>query len=112
MAILPTTFKNCKKYSLIWIDDSKHNLEVPQQLQSIIDHIRIFDSIEECEQIIRLLDEEHFILIANRLDSEEIITGIHDLAQLFSIYIFDVNQIEQQQQWIKNYSKVSTIFSD
>jgi hypothetical protein len=102
------TSKSRKKFSLLLIGISKENLEIPQQLRSIVDHIRIFDNVEDCEQILQLLDEDRFILVTNGQCGRDIVPCIHDLSQVCSIYIFDVDQIDHQQ-WINDYSKVSII---
>ncbi|CAF3594968.1 unnamed protein product [Rotaria socialis] len=112
MPMLSTSDETRNMFSLFWLDESKNHVEIiSQPLQSFISNIRIFDDIEECQRIIRLLDEERFIFVANNQYAHDIVPSIHDLDQLFSIYIFDVNQVESQS-WIKDYSKIRAMISE
>jgi len=108
MSTFPLTDKSHNKFSLAWINDSIEHLEIPNQLQSIINHIRILNDVEKCEQIIWLLNEARFILVNNSEYGRNIIPRIHDLIQVSSIYIFDVGQVEHQQS-IKDYYHASLL---
>lgn len=97
-------------FSLLWIKDEvsktekSHNNE--QKLRTIINHLKIFDSTDECHQYIQSRSkEDRFLLIINDRFDRELISTIHDNYQVSSIYIYCSNE-NKIKQWSKGFSKV------
>ena len=84
--------------STIWLRRSR-NETCRQQFN------RIFDQLEECENYIKKAVDSRLILIVNSELCRELISCIHDLLQISSIYIYGTTTAEDKQ-WSKNYPKV------
>jgi hypothetical protein len=98
-------------FCLIWLDLSRNNihenLDIQLQLRSIINYLKLFEDIDDCEQYIRSLSkDDRIILLVNEKLASEIISRIHELRQIISIYIYS-NDTQEDHQWINQYKKVS-----
>lgn len=105
--------KNLEALTLICLD--KHFDDNDKQLRAIIDYISCFHRVDQCEEyIVNLPKNNLVILIVSSEHFTEIISHIHDLAQLLAIYVFQDNQSKKSRQdnvdkhWTKRYSKVKT----
>jgi hypothetical protein len=109
---LLSTFKdnNFHIYYLICLDSSSNTHQYNHAQKSLgffIDHFEIFNESDPCEQYIQSTsDDLRIILILNENLGEQLIPRIHQLRQIYSIYIFSIN-IEYHQNWTKQYKKVS-----
>jgi hypothetical protein len=97
-------------FCLICLDLSNNiheNLDIQLQLRSIINYLKLFEDIDDCEQYIRSLSkDDRIILLVNEKLASEIISRIHELRQIISIYIYS-NDTQEDNQWINQYKKVS-----
>ena len=105
-----TTDENLESLSLIWldavVDNSKENLEVQKQLRSIINYLKTFQDVTECENHIRSVpDGDRMLFIVSGSLGREIVPRIHKLRQILSIYIFCFDRTEHAK-WSRNYTKV------
>jgi hypothetical protein len=91
---------NLEMYNFIWFDiPIKENVNI----QKLFPHLKIFEDLNQCEKYIRSLSVyDRVVLIAN---NQELITRIHELPQLYLIYIYSKNK-KRNEQWIKQFSKV------
>jgi hypothetical protein len=105
--------ENPEIFCLIWLDlptnNNQENLEIQQQFRSIINHLKIFQDIDECEQYIRsLTKDDRIVFVSHEKFASEIINHIHELRQITSIYIYST-EIEKDYEWINQYKKVRLI---
>jgi len=108
--------ENLEIFSLIWLDNtinkSQKNISIQQQFRTIINFIKIFQNQDNCEEYIRQMSkDECIIFIVNDQLGETIIPYIHDLQQIFSIYIYSLNK-NIDQQWINQFKKIKSICTD
>jgi hypothetical protein len=94
-------------FSLIWLDLSKNNihenLDIQLQLRTIINYLKLFEDIDDCEQYIRSSSkDDRIIIFVNEKLALDITSRIHDLRQITSIYIYSADT-EDDNQWINQY---------
>jgi len=109
-ALLSTLGENLEIFSLIWLDLSRNNIQensdIQQQLRSIINYLKLFEDIDDCEQYIRSLSkDDRIVMVVNEKFALEITTRVHELRQITSIYIYS-KDITDDYQWINQYKKV------
>jgi hypothetical protein len=98
--------ENLEIFYLIWFGNSI-NIEIQQQLRTIINYLIIFEDEQQCLQYIHSLSkDDRVILIVNGKFSQKFVPQIVHLQQITSIYILakDKKPIEQ---WAKNFKKVN-----
>lgn len=104
---LPT---NLEAFACLWLDSNvkktEDNRQTEKALRQIINHLRIFDNVHECEKLIRQTKHEKVILIVSGQLAREIIPRTHGLVQLVACYIYCFNASDHEE-WAKDYSKVS-----
>jgi len=101
--------KNFETYLLVWLDasiNSEENLAAQEKLRLSINYLQSFDQLCECEIYIQSVpSEDRIVLIVSGDFGRQLIPKIHDLQQVFSIYIYCGNK-EFHQQWSEQYDKV------
>jgi hypothetical protein len=111
MATIPTIEDNdLETIYLIWLDasinKSKENLDAQQHIQSIINHLKIFENIQDCEEYIhKTSKDDRIFFIVNGQLGKEIVPRIHHYRQIFSIYVYCMNK-KLNEEWAKNFAKV------
>ncbi len=113
--------KHLEFASLVWLDKDVHEQQkeqvsttnnattIPtrQQLRSIINYLKVFDQLDACENYIQNVDtQERIVLIASGSYCKEILPRIHCLKQLYSAYIYCMNE-QEHENWTKQFPKVS-----
>ncbi|CAF1067051.1 unnamed protein product [Rotaria sordida] len=100
---------NFNIYSLVWLDsrlDIDEYIHIQESLGLFIDHFQIFNESDPCEEYIKLTSVDvQIILIANGNLGEQLILRIHQLQQIFAIYVYCMN-IESHENWTKQYKKI------
>lgn len=101
---------NLEVFYLVWLDTfinkSKENLDSQQQIQSIINDIRIFENIEDCEKYFHEISKDDRIcFIVNGRLGQEIVPRIHHYQQIFSMYVYCMDK-KTNEEWAKNFPKV------
>jgi response regulator RpfG family c-di-GMP phosphodiesterase len=107
----PITDNNREPFVLIWLDDSvnekKENIATQEKLRTSINNLKTFRNSKECEQYIQSLsDQERIVLIVSGRLGQEIVPQIHQLQQIFLIYIFCMNKFDNEK-WSKHFPKVN-----
>jgi hypothetical protein len=105
--------ENLEIFCLIWLDLSINNIhentDIQQSCRSIINHLKIFEDIDECEQYIQSLSkDDRIVFVGNEKLAVEITPRIHELPQITSIYIYSTDS-EKDSEWINQYKKVRLI---
>ena len=105
-------------FSLIWLDASAniHGVRnAEQQLRSIINNLRKFQNVEECQKYIEdSSDSDRFVLVVSGQFGQQIVRCIHPFRQVVSIYVYCMN-MEAHEKWALKFRKVSSsqrMFSD
>jgi hypothetical protein len=99
---------------LIWLDASANvspeNITTQKQLSSIIHHFKIFQNTQDCEEYIRkkTKDDRIFFIVSGRL-GQEIVPRIHQLRQIFSIYVYCQDK-QRNEEWASKFTKVILSF--
>ncbi|CAF0821311.1 unnamed protein product [Rotaria sordida] len=105
--------ENLDIYTIIWLDNknkkkSQKNISI-QQLRTIINHLKIFEDENDCEEYIKQMSQDEYIIfITDDQIGEKFISRIHHLQQIFSIYIYSSNN-NIDQPWINQYNKIKSI---
>jgi hypothetical protein len=113
-SLLLTSGENLEIFSLIWLDylstnDTNENIDIRQQLRSIINYLKIFEDINDCEEYIRSLSKDNrIVLLINEKFALEMTTRIHELRQVISIYIYSTDN-DKDYEWSQQYKKVRVI---
>ena len=102
---------NFEPFTLICLDDDFNDND--QDLRSVIDYVCCFDDLEECEQfILNNKKNDQLFFIVSSQHATNIISHIHDLTHIISIYILQQNISKNNRKdiiddrWTKRYSKV------
>ncbi|CAF3251627.1 unnamed protein product, partial [Rotaria sp. Silwood2] len=100
-------------FSLLWMRGEINKNEINQnnehKLRAIINYLKIFEKIDQCQQYIQSMPkEDRSILIVNDKFSRELVENIHNFCQVSSIYVYCSNE-KKHKQWSKNFSKIRAI---
>jgi len=101
---------NLETFSLIWLDDNTNNNKedenIEQDLRNVINHLTKFENEQACQQYIEERSEDdRLILIVNDLFGHTLVPRIHQLRQVYSIYIHYKNTLVNEE-WISKFTKV------
>ncbi|CAF3973040.1 unnamed protein product, partial [Rotaria sp. Silwood1] len=76
---------NLESFTCLWLDQNvnltQDNLQTQKELRQVINHLRTFDNIDECEQYIRNITKEKVVLIVSGSLGRQIVSRLHDLPQ-------------------------------
>jgi hypothetical protein len=102
--------ENLEIFSLIWLDNTLQKspkiISIQKQFRTIINYLKTYENENDCEEYIKQLSKnEYVIFIVNDQLGEKIIPKIHNLTQIFSIYIYSLNK-NTDQSWINQFNKV------
>ncbi|CAF1099350.1 unnamed protein product [Adineta steineri] len=107
--------KSLEIFSLIWLDanvDVKDTRDTEVKLRSIINHIKKFQDIKQCQQYIEQTSQkDRLILIVNGRLGQEIVPYIHQLRQVISIYVYCMDRTSNQQ-WAFKFTKIKPVVVD
>jgi hypothetical protein len=105
---------NLETYTLLWLDgdiNKKDNVHTQGQLKRVINQFKAFDNVGECENYIEVKNDQKIILIISGGLGRQLVPKLHSLQQIVAIYIYCMNK-EVNEQWSKNYGKVSNYNSN
>ncbi|CAF3678604.1 unnamed protein product [Rotaria socialis] len=106
---------NLESFTCLWLDRSvnstEDNIQTQKELREVINYLRTFDDLNQCEQYIRQITKEKVVLIVSGSLSREIVPRIHDLQQLSACYVFCLD-LAPNEYWDKKYSKVNGVFAN
>lgn len=106
--------ENLETSSLLWLRTNWHSMDdhnaIQQKLRSVINHLLVFESEQECQQYIEMAIKESIILIVDAGIESSFIPNVHDLSQLVTIYIYDAKK-ETNQLSLQKFKKVLSYFS-
>lgn len=105
-----------QNYFLVWlelnIDESNDDYcSLLVHLRRIINTIYIFNDINKCVQFLaKTVNEKAFIIVSDSI-GQYVVSQIHQMSQLDSVYIFCRNK-SVDEEWTKDWSKVKGVFGD
>ncbi|CAF1216028.1 unnamed protein product [Rotaria sp. Silwood1] len=117
MATIPTLQENnLESIYLIWldavVDQSQENIDAQQQIRSIINHLKTFQNIQDCEKYINQISkDDRILLIVSGQLGQEIVPRIHYNRQIFSIYVYCMNKVKNEE-WAKHFPKIKGIITE
>ncbi|CAF1396320.1 unnamed protein product [Adineta steineri] len=102
-------------FSLIWLDENvnvKETRGTEQKLRSIINHIKKFQDVKQCQQYIeqRSKKDRIVMIVSGRL-GREIVPSIYKLRQIISIYVYCMDK-KSNEQWAYKFAKVKSVVVD
>ena len=108
--------RSVQNFLLIWInaniDDSTDECQnTLAQLQSVVNDVHVFAKQDEAIDFLTEVDEMKAFLIADDTIGQQIVSLIHDIPQLDSIFIFAKKQI-QHESWTKKWVKINGVCTD
>jgi tetratricopeptide (TPR) repeat protein len=103
-------------FLLIWVDESiDKSTEACQntlaQLRSVVNNVNIFTKLDEAVDFLTEVHEMKALLILGGTLGQHIMSLIHDIPQLDSVYIFHDNK-PGHDQWIKEWVKVKGVHTE
>jgi len=107
--------RNLESYTLLWCQDNvEQTKEIQLKLRHSINHLKIFQTINECCQYIEnnitgtlLGEDEKIILIVSIEYINELMLHVHELKQIIAVYIFSPIDKEEKKILQNKFSKVS-----
>ena len=96
-------------FCLIWLDDNmdaKDNRHTEQQLRAIINRLKKFQDVKQCQKYIeeRSQNERIVMIVSGRL-GREIVPSVHNHRPVISIYVYCMDK-EGNKEWTDKYAKV------
>ena len=104
-----------QNFLIVWLDSTidEFNVECRNavtQLRRVANAIRLFTDANQCiDYVTEILNERVFMIISGA-DEHFLVSCVHDIGQLDSIYIFCSNKFEHEP-WTKEWSKVKGVFT-
>ncbi|CAF1020693.1 unnamed protein product [Adineta steineri] len=107
--------KSLEIFSIIWLDanvDVKGARNTEVKLRSIINHIKKFQDVKQCQQYIKQASQKDrlVIIVSGRLGLE-IVPYIHQLRQVISIYVYCMDK-KNNEKWAYKFSKIKSVVVD
>ncbi|CAF4944605.1 unnamed protein product [Rotaria sp. Silwood1] len=105
-----------QNFLLLWLDakideSSEDYRNSIKHLQRTVNTIKPYRDTEECINYISELENEKAFLIISGALCETVVPRIHNMAQLYSIYVF-CRKKEKYEEWAKDWPKVKGIFTE
>ncbi|CAF1439571.1 unnamed protein product, partial [Adineta steineri] len=107
-----TNDKSLEIFSLIWLDANinvKETRGTEQKLRSIINRIKKFQDVKQCQQYIEQTSQKDrlVIIVSGRL-GQEIVPYIHQLRQVITIYVYCMDK-KNNEQWALKFAKIKSV---
>ncbi len=105
--------ENLESYYLFWLDSTVRSpefIETHDELRSIINHVKIFESNLECQIEFEQITNGKIFLIVNCVQSLSLLPIVHDHKQLHSIYVYHNGDSIDMEQTTTQYKKVFFLY--
>lgn len=102
--------QNLETFSLLWLDaavrTSKENKKAQEKLRAIINHLEVFETIDECKKYIRRCSEsDRIVLIVSGGLGREIVPQVTKYTQVDCIYVYCMDK-KKNKEWASQHAKV------
>jgi hypothetical protein len=101
-------------FIVVWIvehDNIENNL-LTNEFHRITNSIKTFNDANKCINYIQDAQNEHIFLVISDSFTQEVVSQVHDLRQLDSIYIFHPKTISKSENHNTSYTKLKGPFPD
>jgi len=107
------TISSLNTFCLIWLDaNSNEGRNTEQKLRSIINQLKKFQNLHECQDFLKeTSSKDRLIFIVSGRLGREILSEIHHLRQMISIYIYCMDK-QANELWSSKYSKVKHVVTN
>ncbi|CAF3939960.1 unnamed protein product [Rotaria sp. Silwood1] len=118
----PKEYENLEDLTIVWFDKTVNQsddcIQFQSRLRHIINYLVVFDDFTECENYLLLVEQEKIFLIVSGTNGESLISKIHHLSKINSIYVFCFKHDDSakknlldisRQQYIGNNEELSKI---
>ncbi|UJR17955.1 hypothetical protein I4U23_004854 [Adineta vaga] len=101
---------------IVWLDSSIHTnnpdcQNTITQLQQVVTDVHTFTDNDQCiEFILNTIDTKVCLIVSGSI-GQDIVSCIHDISQIDSIFIFCGNK-NQHEQWVKPWFKIKDVSID
>ena len=104
-----------QNFLLVWLDSNIDETEADcrntiTHLRRIVNAINLFTKTDQCISFLTQIKNEKAFLIISGTLGKTIMSTIHEISQLDSIYIF-CEKRSSHEQWVKNWSKIKGVFT-
>ncbi|CAF1020500.1 unnamed protein product [Adineta steineri] len=101
---------------LIWLDNNinENNADCNntiKQLKGAVNNVNTFTDDKQCFEFIQTITNNKICMIVSGSLGQHIVSRVHDISQVDSIFIFCINQ-EWHKQWAKEWLKIKGVFTD
>jgi hypothetical protein len=107
--------KHLEIFCLVWLDANvnvKETRDTEQKLRSIINHLKKFQDVKQCQQYIEQRSQkDRLILIVSGRLGREIVPSIYKLRQVISIYVYCMDK-NSNKEWSSKFPKVTLCYKD
>lgn len=110
-----TDQENLESYYLLWLDStvkSPEFIEMHDELRSIINYVKIFESNIECQREFGKITNGKIFLIVNCVQGLSLLPLVHDHKQLHSIYVYHNGDNVDMERAATQYRKVFFLIFD
>ncbi|CAF0823147.1 unnamed protein product [Adineta ricciae] len=112
-------YGNKENITLIWFDKriqiNSPDIQLTKvKFREINDYTILFTDMNECTQYIESIKTEKVLLIVSGVDAHDLLSKVHNLRQIDSVFIFCMNKAKYESILMENedYSKIVGIFSE
>jgi tetratricopeptide (TPR) repeat protein len=105
-----------QNFVLVWLDpnisdapDEEHR-DIINQVRYIINAINIFSDVQKCVDFLHEIKYEKAFMIVSGALGQHIVSHIHDISKLDSIYVF-CGVPSRHEKWAQNWTKVKGVFT-
>jgi tetratricopeptide (TPR) repeat protein len=105
-----------ENFLVVWLDLNLDDIcdddcrDTVDKLRSVVNSIDTFNDVDRCVDFLSDVKEEKAFMIISGALGQQIISYIHDIPQLHSIYVFCGSR-SKHEQWVKDWSKVQGVFT-
>lgn len=107
--------KELETFTLIWLDadiNGKDNKAIQNELRRLNNDFKLFDNDNACESYLQSVTiDQCIVLISSGRLGRKIVPRIHDIEQIYSIYIYCFD-IKANREWANDYSKIKDVIKE
>ncbi|CAF1311680.1 unnamed protein product [Adineta steineri] len=101
---------------LLWLDNNiDHNnadcSNTIKRLKRVVKNVNTFTDSDQCVEFIQTITNNKVCMIVSGSLGQYIVSHVHDMSQVDTIFIFCNNQ-EWHKQWTKEWPKIKGVFTD
>jgi hypothetical protein len=97
-------------FTIVWLEIPRDNKQIISEsilrLESLVPPCQRFETVENCYAYLSRLTTEKVIFIFDEQFARDIIPRINHLQSIVNIYVYNIDRIEELQEWLKDFPKV------